>query len=247
MRLEGLIRWLKMAQPDILCLQEIKCETKAFPAQALEDLGYNLAVHGQKSYNGVAILSKWPMSDIVMGLPGNDSDGQARYLEAVVSVSDGAIRVASIYLPNGNPPDTAKYTYKLDWMARLKAHARTLLAHEEAVVLAGDYNVIPEPRDVYDPDAWANDALFKLETRRAFREILNLGLTDAFRASCDTPGLYSFWDYQGGAWQKNRGLRIDHLLLSPEAAARLQACVIDKVPRGWEAPSDHVPVIAELA
>ncbi len=175
----------------MLCLQEIKCETKTFPLQAFEDLGYNAAVHGQKTYNGVAILSKLPLTDIVTGLPGDDGDEQARYIEAVVSAKAGAVRVASIYLPNGNPVDTEKYPYKLAWMERLKRHARSLLALEEMLVLAGDYNVIPEPEDVYNPAAWADDALFKPETRRAFRQLVNLGLTDALRAvSGDAPAVY---------------------------------------------------------
>jgi exodeoxyribonuclease-3 len=246
-RLEAVTAWLKEAAPDVLCLQEIKCETKAFPLQAFEDLGYNTAVHGQKTYNGVAILSKLPLTDIVTGLPGDDGDEQARYIEAVVSAKAGAMRVASIYLPNGNPVDTEKYPYKLAWMERLKRHARSLLALEEMLVLAGDYNVIPEPEDVYNPAAWTDDALFKPETRRAFRQLLNLGLTDALRAVSGAPQRYTFWDYQAGAWQKNNGLRIDHLLLSPEAAAHLQACDIAKSCRAAEKPSDHVPIWAAFS
>jgi exodeoxyribonuclease III len=246
-RRDSVVRWLREAEPDVACLQEIKCAEDAFPHAAFEDLGYNLAVHGQKTYNGVAILSKFPMEDVTSGLPGDNSDEQARYLEAVISREGGVVRVASLYLPNGNPSDGPKYEYKLHWMARLRARAEELLGYEEPVVLAGDYNVIPTEDDVHDPDAWRDDALFLPQTRAAFREIFNLGFTEAFRASTDEPARYTFWDYQGGAWPKNHGIRIDHLLLSPQAADRLTACDIDKSPRGWQKPSDHVPVWAQLA
>lgn len=246
-RQDTVLRWLRENAPDIACLQEVKCTEANFPYAPFEDLGYNIAVHGQKSYNGVAVLSKYPLEDVTPALPGDDGDEQARYLEAVISRGDGALRVASIYLPNGNPAEGPKFTYKLDWMARLKAHAKALLAYEEPLVLAGDYNVIPGEEDVHNPEAWRDDALFLPETRNAFRAILNLGLTDAWRASSDEPHRYTFWDYQGHAWPKNRGIRIDHLLLSPQAADRLEACDIDRAPRGWEKPSDHVPVWAELA
>jgi exodeoxyribonuclease III len=253
-RLDNALSWLRAVQPDVLCLQEIKCVDEAFPKDAFADLGYNVATHGQKTYNGVAILSKWPIDEAIRGLPGSEGQGrgegddsEARYLEAVISLNGAAIRVASIYLPNGNPADTEKYPYKLAWMARLKAHAAELLRLEEPLALAGDYNVIPEPEDVHNPAAWTEDALFKTETRRAYRELLNLGLTDALRACDGSPHRYTFWDYQAGAWQKDWGLRIDHILLSPQAAARLKACEIDKTPRGWEKPSDHTPIWAELA
>ena len=246
-RRNSVVRWLREAEPDVACLQEIKCAEDAFPHAAFEDLGYNLAVHGQKTYNGVAILSKFPMEDVTSGLPGDNSDEQARYLEAVISREGGVVRVASLYLPNGNPSDGPKYEYKLHWMARLRARAEELLGYEEPVVLAGDYNVIPTEDDVHDPDAWRDDALFLPQTRAAFREIFNLGFPEAFRASTDEPARYTFWDYQGGAWPKNHGIRIDHLLLSPQAADRLTACDIDKSPRGWQKPSDHVPVWAQLA
>jgi len=245
-RRDNVLRWIGEAAPDVACLQELKCADSAFPHTAFEDLGYNVAVHGQKTYNGVAILSKYPMEDISRGLPGADDD-QARYIEAVISHDGGVVRVASIYLPNGNPADGPKFDYKLEWMARLKEYARALLAYEEAVVLAGDYNVIPAEDDVHNPDAWRDDALFLPETRAAFRALINLGFTEAFRASTDEPHRYTFWDYQGGAWQKNLGIRIDHLLLSPQAADLLEACDIDKAPRSWQKPSDHVPVWAELA
>jgi exodeoxyribonuclease-3 len=181
------------------------------------------------------------------GLPGDPNDDQPRFIETVLSVPSGAIRVASIYLPNGNPPDSDKYPYKLGWMDRLIAHARDRLALEEPLVLAGDYNVIPAPPDAYDPAAWTGDALFLPPTRARFRALIDLGLTDALRATADDAGLYTFWDYQAGAWQRNRGIRIDHLLLSPEAADRLAAVHIDKAVRGREKPSDHVPVAIDLA
>ena len=220
-RTEAACDWLREAKPDVLCLQEIKCQDNAFPKAMFEDLGYNVALLGQKTFNGVALLSRWPMSDVRTGLPTLPADEQARYIEAVVSVDGRVVRVASIYLPNGNPPDTGKYTYKLEWLAALTEHVRSLLAYEEPLVLAGDYNVIPQPEDVYEPAAWVGDALFRIETRLAFQALINLGLTDAFRACDRRPQQYSFWDYQAGAWQRNRGLRIDHLLLSPEAASRL--------------------------
>ena len=245
-RTEHLLRYLKDVAPDVLCLQEIKCLDEAFPRLEIEAAGYNVATHGQKTFNGVAILSRHPM-EVTRGLPGDDEDAHARYIEAVVEHENGIVRVASIYLPNGNPPDTEKYTNKLAFMERLIAHARRLLAFEEPLVLAGDYNVIPDPRDARDPAAWAGDALYLPQTRAKFRELLALGLTDALRATTDAGDLYSFWDYQAGAWQKNFGIRIDHLLLSPEAADRLQGVALDKYMRALAKPSDHVPVRIDLA
>ncbi len=246
-RLDHAIAWLKEASPDVACLQELKCEDQAFPAQAFEDLGYNVLTHGQKTYNGVAILSKMKGEDVSRGLPGEPEDSQARYLEAVFADGPRAIRVASIYLPNGNPPDTDKFAYKLRWMDRLRAHACELLKLEEPLVLAGDYNVIPQSLDARFPENWTGDALFRPESRAKFREIANLGLTDAVRqAYGDEPNLYTFWDYQAGAWQRNNGIRIDHLLLSPQAADLLVTARIDKHVREWERPSDHVPVLIEL-
>jgi len=246
-RIGNLAGWLRSASPDIVCLQEIKCIDEAFPAGEIEALGYNVATHGQKTFNGVAILSRLPFDEVTRGLPGDDSDGQARYIEAVVSVAGGALRVASIYLPNGNPLGTEKFPYKLRWMERLNRHAAALRAFEEPLVLAGDYNVIPEPEDAKEPDLWRGDALFQPESRGAFRALKNLGFTDALRATTDAPGLYTFWDYQAGAFQKNNGIRIDHLLLSPEAADRLTAAGIDRDERAQDKPSDHVPVWIELA
>ncbi len=245
-RTEHLLRYLADKQPDVLCLQEIKCLEETFPRLEVESAGYNVAVHGQKTFNGVAILSKRPM-EVTRGLPGDDEDTQSRYIEALIPDDHGGVvRVASIYLPNGNPVGTEKYPYKLAWMDRLIAHARNLLTLEEPLVLAGDYNVIPENRDVHDPAAWAGDALFLPETRAKFRTLLNLGLTDALRATSDDAGLYTFWDYQAGAWPRNKGIRIDHLLLSPQALDRLERVEIDKDMRAEEKPSDHVPVRIDL-
>ena len=247
-RTDVALAWLREAKPDVLCLQEIKCESEAFPAAAFEDLGYNVIVHGQKTYNGVAILSKAKPEDVRRSLPGDELDVQARYIEALIPAESGMVRVASIYLPNGNPPDTDKYTYKLAWMDRLIAHAARLLKLEEPLVLCGDYNVIPAPRDARHPENWVSDALFLPPSRARFRTLLHLGFTEAVRAlSPEQAGLYSFWDYQAGAWQKDNGIRIDHHLLSPQAADRLTAARIDKHVRGWERPSDHVPVLIELA
>jgi len=245
-RIESATAWLKDAAPDLLCLQEIKSEDAVFPKEAFEDLGYNVATHGQKGFNGVAILSKLPFDEVSARLPGDDSDEQSRFIEAVVSVDGGALRVVSLYLPNGNPVGTERFAYKLAWMERLEKYASKRLRDEEAFVLAGDYNVIPEPEDANNPEAWVDDALFQPESRQAFRRLLNLGLTDGFRACHAEGGHYTFWDYQGGAWQKNHGIRIDHLLLSPQAADRLAGATIDKRTRAWEKPSDHVPVVVEL-
>ena len=241
------VAWFKEANPDVVCLQEIKCEDAGFPSGLFEDLGYNVLVHGQKTYNGVAILSKVKPEDVTRGLPGDPDDTQARYLEAVIRDASGPVRVAAIYLPNGNPPETEKYEYKLRWMDRLKAHARSLLALEEPLVLAGDYNVIPTPRDARFPENWTGDALFLPRTRAKFQELVNLGFTDSVRqVMSNAEGIYTFWDYQAGAWQKNNGIRIDHLLLSPQAADRLTGARIDSHVRGWERPSDHVPVVITL-
>jgi exodeoxyribonuclease III len=245
-RLPALLDWLNGSEADVVALQEIKCEDHAFPRLEIEERGWNVAVHGQKGFNGVALLSRRPLEAVATGLPGDDADQQARWIEATVSGETGALRVCGLYLPNGNPAPGPKYDYKLAWMARLEARVRALLAEETPAALVGDYNVIPEPRDTYSPQAWADDALFLPETRAAFRRIVHLGLTDAFRALCEETA-YSFWDYQGGAWRNNRGIRIDHILLTPQAADRLRAVGIDRSVRGGEKPSDHVPVWATLA
>lgn len=239
--------WLDEAQPDVAVLQEIKSVDEAFPRALIEDRGYNLETHGQKSFNGVAILSKYPLEDVTRGLPGDDSDEQARWIEATVVGDAEAIRVCGLYLPNGNPAPGPKYDYKLAWMARMEARAADLLADEIPAVLAGDYNVIPQDEDAARPEVWQDDALARPETRAAFRRLLALGYTEAFRARNAASGQYSFWDYQAGAWNRNDGIRIDHLLLTPEAADLLQDCQIDRDVRGREKPSDHVPVWITLA
>lgn len=246
-RLDAALKWLRQAQPDVVCFQEIKCVDDAFPAMEFEAMGYTIATHGQKTYNGVALLSKHGLEDVRRGVPGFD-DEQARYIEAVIAPKGGrAVRVASLYTPNGNPAPGPKYDYKLAWLRALTAHARALMALEEATVLAGDYNIIPEDDDVYDAKAWAEDALFRPESRAALRRLWALGLTDAL-ANCNVlPNQYTFWDYQAGAWAKDHGLKIDHLLLSPQAADRLEAAGIDRHVRAFEKASDHVPVWCALA
>ena len=241
-RLPNILEWLSATIPDVVMLQETKTIDDAFPRLEFEDFGYNIAAHGQKSYNGVAILSKRPLEDVSAGLPGDPSDDQARYLEATV---DG-IRFATIYIPNGNPINTQKFDYKLAWMDRLVEHAARLLDSEMPIVLAGDYNVAPTDGDVHDPEGWADDALCQPASRQRFRKLLNLGYIDAFRALNSTPHKYSFWDYQGGAWHKDYGVRIDHLLLSPQAADRLLNSGIDTRPRGKQRASDHTPVWIDI-
>ena len=241
-RLPRVIEWLADARPDIVLLQEIKTVAEGFPRDEIEDLGYNIAIAGQKTYNGVAILAKSPIEDVTIGLPGDDADAQARYIEAFV----GDLRVASIYLPNGNPAPGDKFDYKLAWMERLGRHAERLVALDEPVILGGDYNICPTDDDVYDPKAFAADALCRPESRARYRTLIYLGYTDAFRALHPGPGAYSYWDYTGGAWQKDFGLRIDHLLLNPAAADRLGASGIDKKPRGKEKASDHTPAWCEI-
>jgi exodeoxyribonuclease III len=244
-RLGALAAWLDAARPDVALLQEIKATDETFPTEPFEERGYNVATHGQKGFNGVAILSKFPLEDVIRGLPGDDSDVQARWIEATV-VGRRAVRLGGLYLPNGNPAPGPKYDYKLAWMERLHRHARTLLATEAPVVLAGDYNVIPQDEDARRPDAWRTDALALPDSRRSFRRLLNLGYTDALRARSAAPGHYTFWDYQAGAWERDNGIRIDHLLLSPQAADLLQDCRIDREARGGDKPSDHVPVWIDL-
>jgi exodeoxyribonuclease-3 len=245
-RIDTLLSWLKESNPDIVCLQEIKSVDEGFPRTDIEALGYNVETHGQKGFNGVAILSKIRPDEVTRGLPGDNADEQSRFMEAVFSVDAGVLRVCSIYLPNGNPVDTEKYPYKLSWMERLYAFTESRLALEEPLILAGDYNVIPQPHDCWDVKVWQNDALYLPQTRQAFRRLHNLGLTDAIRTTSDAQN-YTFWDYQAGCWPKNFGIRIDHLMLSPEAADRLVSTGIEKHVRGWEKPSDHVPVAAEFA
>jgi exodeoxyribonuclease-3 len=245
-RAEALPAWLDEATPDVVLLQEIKSVDEGFPADLFQDRGYFVETHGQKGFNGVAILSKLPLEDVARGLPGDDSDEQARWIEATV-VGKTAVRLCGLYLPNGNPAPGPKFDYKLAWMERMRARAADLLATEEPLVMAGDYNIIPQAEDAAKPEAWVDDALFRPESRAAYRRVLNLGFTEAFRAREPRPGHYSFWDYQAAAWEKNNGIRIDHLLLSPQAADLLLDCQIDKAVRGGDKPSDHVPVWVDLA
>ena len=241
-RLPRLLEWLKESEVDVALLQEIKSMDETFPREAIEDLGYNIETHGQKGFNGVAILSKFPIEDVVRGLPGDESDEQARWIEASIN----NVRICGLYLPNGNPVPGPKYDYKLAWMARLYKHAQTLLLTEEPVVMAGDYNIIAQPEDAHNIMQWEEDALYLPESRSAFRKVLNLGYTDALRALNPAPLTYTFWDFQAGAWNRNNGIRIDHFLLSPQAADMLKACEIDRHMRGREKPSDHVPIWVTL-
>ena len=246
-RLETVLAWLKEADPDIAGFQEIKCIDENFPRLEFESAGYSVQTFGQKSYNGVAILSKHPIEDVTRGLPGFE-DAQSRYIEAVIAPKgQPPIRFVNIYLPNGNPAPGDKYDYKLRWMAALRDRVAELLLLEERLVVAGDYNVIPTEDDVHAPAAWIDDALFRPETRAAYRRLVNLGLTDAFRACDLRPKQYSFWDYQAGAWPKNNGIRIDHLLLSAQSADVLSSAGIDRHVRGWDKASDHVPAWCVLS
>lgn len=228
---------------DVWCLQEIKCEDARFPRFEFEAMGFNVETYGQKSYNGVAILSKHRIEETIRGVPGLDHE-HARYIEAIIAAPGGPIRVGSIYAPNGNPIGTEKFQFKLGFMEALRAHLRDLLKLEERFIIAGDYNVIPRDTDCHDPRVWANDALFQPETRAAYRALLNLGVTDAYMQADGAAHRYTFWDYQAGAWQKDHGIRIDHLLLSPQAADRLAGIEIFKNARSLEKASDHVPIIA---
>ena len=240
-RLEHVKRWLEANKPDLLLIQELK--GLEFPADIFEALGYQSEAVTQKAYNGVAILSKEKVKIVLDHLPGDKKDEQARYLE--VDYKD--IRVINIYLPNGNPVDSEKFPYKLSWMDRLHDRLSELRREEIPFVISGDFNVIPEDKDCHAPKAWEGDALFRPETHAKWRALLNLGLTDAFRVLNTSAGNYSYWDYQGGAWPQNKGIRIDHFLLSPPLTDRLKKCTIDKKPRGEEKASDHTPVILELA
>lgn len=245
-RLHAIPGWLERARPDVALLQEIKSTDEAFPPGPFEDLGYRVETHGQKGFNGVAILSRLPLEDVTRGLPGDDGDEQARWIEASVSGAQGALRLCCLYLPNGNPVPGPKYDYKLAWMARMEDRVRALLAEEAPAVFLGDYNIIPLPLDAARPEAWAGDALFLPQGRAALRRMVNLGLTDALRVRDGGAGLYTYWDYKGAAWERNDGIRIDHVLLTPQAADLMGDCGIDRGMRAGERPSDHVPVWVEL-
>lgn len=245
-RLETVLAWFREAAPDVACLQEIKCVDEKFPREAFEDLGYNVEVFGQKSYNGVALLSKYPVSEVRRALPGDESDEQARYIEALIECPR-PVRVGGLYLPNGNPVASDKFGYKLRWFERLRRHAQELLAHEEALVLCGDYNVIPKAEDAANPAAWLDDALYQPESRAALRALKNIGLFDAHEVGDQPPGTFTFWDYQAGAWQRNHGIRIDFALMSAQACDRFTAIETHRDARAMDKPSDHVPVVIELA
>ena len=245
-RLPALLVWLEERRPDVALLQEIKSVDAGFPTERIEDLGYRVETHGQKSFNGVAILSRLPLEDVSRGLGGGDGDEQARWIEADVIGDRAAVRVCGLYLPNGNPVPGPKYDYKLAWMTRMRSRAEELLKTEMPFLMAGDYNIIPQQEDCWDEAVWEDDALYLPESRAAYRSILNLGFTDALATHNTTPGNYTFWDYQGGAWNRNHGVRIDHILLSPQCADLLVDCQVDRELRDRERPSDHVPVWVEL-
>jgi exodeoxyribonuclease-3 len=245
-RLPHVQDWLKEAAPDVLLLQELKCVTEAFPYMEIEDLGYNVAAHGQKTYNGVAILSKHPIEDVITTLPGDETDEEARYIEAVIDGGDKVVRVASIYLPNGGEPDGPRFPYKLKFIERLREHAKELLTYDEMLILGGDYNVAPDPIDVHDPQKLDGTTCYHPDERERFRGIMHLGFTDVWRAKHPHAQHFSWWDYRGGGYQNNTGMRIDHLLASPEAADRITNAEIDEAPRGKEKASDHAPVWCEI-
>ncbi len=240
-RLPVILTWLEQQKPDILVLQEIKSVDENFPREAIEALGYNIETHGQKGFNGVAILSRLPFDEVTCGLPGDDDDPQARLIEGVFSHSQGSLRVCNIYLPNGNPVESEKFPYKLNWMDRLHAFVEERLQLEEPFILLGDFNLIPEEIDCHAPKDWWGDALYRPESLAKFRALCNLGLVDALRATTHEQA-YTFWDFQAGAWRRNNGIRIDHLMLSSQAADRLEEVKVHKDVRAWEKPSDHVAV-----
>lgn len=238
-----LLRWLEETSPDVVCLQELKAPNEKFPQMAIAELGYEAVWHGQKSWNGVAILSKGhPIKEIIRALPGDAGDLHSRYIEAIVN----NVHIACLYLPNGNPVPGPKFEYKLQWFERLKKRASELQQMNVPVMLVGDFNVIPTERDVYKPEKWLEDALFRIETRQAFQELMGDTWTDAIRTLYPDQTIYTFWDYFRNAYGRDAGLRIDHFLLSPQLKDRLVAGGVDKQVRGWEKTSDHAPVWIEL-
>jgi exodeoxyribonuclease III len=242
-RLPVLLRWLQEANPDIVCLQELKAPQEKFPLQAIQDLGYQAIWHGQKSWNGVAILSRHaPPIELRRVLPGDEEDMHSRYIEALV----GNITIGCLYLPNGNPAPGPKFDYKLKWFQRLTAHAAELLATNKPVIMAGDFNVMPTEKDVYKPERWVDDALFRPEVRAAFKNLVDQGWTDAIRLLYPEETIYTFWDYFRNAYGRNAGLRIDHFLLSKQLVKRLKNAGVDKHVRGWEKTSDHAPVWVDI-
>lgn len=244
-RLEGVRTWLQQQSPDMVCVQEIKSVDENFPKEMIEDLGYNVVTHGQKSFNGVAIFSKYPFVDIQTGLPGDATDDQARFLRTSFDIHGQVLDLVSLYLPNGNPVHTEKFSYKLGFMDRLNIWAKKQLNAETPLIIAGDYNIIPRPIDCHDPKAWWGDALFCAPSLDRFRALENMGFVDAIRTLYDTQ-LFSFWDFQAGAWRRNHGIRIDHHMLSPRVSDWLVGAQIHQETRGWDKPSDHVPVTIEL-
>ena len=244
LRMHHLCRWIKENNIDVICLQELKCSNENFPKEFLISNGLNFEIVGQKSYNGVAIVSRKPIKLRESKLPNlNEDISQARYLEVEID----NIIFSSIYVPNGNPINSEKYDYKIIWMEKLYSHAKKLLSEEKGIVLAGDYNVIPSENDCWDPNKWENDALALPEVKNLFRKILYLGYYDAFRSLNREVSEWTFWDYQGGAWNKDNGIRIDHLILNSLTIDKLKKCKIDKSMRGVEKPSDHVPILGELS
>ena len=242
-RLPVLLRWLEETTPDVVCLQELKAPEEKFPLKAINDAGYDAIWHGQKSWNGVAILSRIAgMEEVHRGLPGDEEDMQSRYIEANVN----GIRIVCLYLPNGNPAPGPKFDYKMAWFKRLQIHARELLSLNIPIVMTGDYNVMPTELDGYKPERWVEDALFRPETRAAFKELVEQGWTDAIRKLYPTETIYTFFDYFRNAYGRNAGLRIDHFLLSPQIENRLVSAGVDRDVRGWEKTSDHCPVWIEL-
>jgi len=242
-RLPVLLRWLQEAKPDIVCLQELKAPNEKFPEQALLDLGYHAIWHGQKSWNGVAILSRSSnIQELRRILPGDPEDSHSRYIEAFI---DGVV-ICCLYLPNGNPAPGPKFDYKLDWFKRLTKHASDLIKADMPIILIGDFNVMPTELDVYKPESWKDDALFRPEVRAAFKKLIKQGWTDAIRTLYPEERIYTFWDYFRNAYGRNAGLRIDHFLLSPQVASKLKKAGVDKHVRGWEKSSDHAPVWIEL-
>ncbi|MEQ1789753.1 MAG: exodeoxyribonuclease III [Rickettsiales bacterium] len=242
-RLPHLLGWLREDKPDIVLLQELKCTDDVFPFMEIEELGYNIAVYGEKSYNGVAILSKFPLDDISRGLNGNEGDTHSRYIEAVANLPNGAIRVASVYVPNGHEITSDKFSYKLSFLKKLQPHLKELLTYEEIFIIGGDYNIAPEDSDVHDPKIWENSVLTHDEVRASFRKIINSGIYDAGKILNQNSTEYSWWDYRGNSFTSDNGLRIDHLLLSPQAADKLTKYYVKKELRELEKPSDHAPVV----
>jgi len=243
-RLPVLLRWLSETAPDVVCLQELKAPQEKFPLEAIQDAGYNAIWHGQKSWNGVAILARnLDITEVIRVLPGDPEDEHSRYIEAIVN----GITIGCLYLPNGNPAPGPKFDYKLKWFQRLQVHAKELLASRKPVILTGDYNVMPTEIDVYKPEKWVDDALFRPETRAAFKELTEQGWTDAIRTLYPNERIYTFFDYFRNAFERNAGLRIDHFLLSPQIATRLRSGGVDRTVRSWEKTSDHAPVWIELA